>query len=480
MDELNEARLELSRLEQKEKELVEDLLKIRNDTEIQRNIILSSCPANASPIRNLPGEILLRIFDFDLQNSLYIISDAHFHRMRDLAGTSRHWRALVLGCPKFWTSIQFTRRWFKSTLQIHLEKSRQCLLDITVHSLESRALDQTTFTEMLDALVSHAHRWRSFVIYGGIRRVILDRILERLENTTFSSLTRVTLLDWGVPPEDLFLDDSVTGDVNYPRFLSPGGCPRLKCLELKNFTIPEDIHFPASLTTVDFRRNFFSNPTFLQSADLSQQLTSISLFGGARSWVLSSNTIHFPLLEKLTLCGTGMGQVFAAIISPKLRHVEYAPDFFERGFGDIFAHLQSKFSNVNFFSFVFPILPARDVPNTAKLICLAFPNVLHADLRLISAIAFFEFRNGSRAVDYWDHIQTLTLHADGTSLPWRVPEHFIEWLSARLDKGLPKLHVKVIRMEQGESHHVNPFLSSHNMDNYCIVEMVAVPRPHFS
>lgn len=241
-----------------------------------------------------------------------------------------------------------------------------------------------------------------------------------------------------------------------------------------NFTIPKDISAPPSLTALDFRCKFFSNATFLQSTTLSQQLTSISLLGSLLSGALGSNTIHFPLLEKLSLRGVGLKQFFRTIIAPKLRHVEYIPGFLEPGHGDIFVDLRSKFSNVQFFAFEYLTLREKDSPNAAKLICLAFPNVLHADLELSAENAFFEFMEGSRAVDYWDHIQTLTIKT--AYLPWRVTENFIEWLSARLARGLPKLHVKMIHKRGGGSRRVKPFLSSDNMDNYCIVEMVDAPR----
>ena len=189
MDGLDGAWLELFCLEQKEKGLLGDIPKIQNATEIQRNTILTgSFPANASPIRNLPSEILLRIFDFDLHDSLPPKFNTHFHfyHIRDLAGTSRHWRALVLGCPRFWTNIQLTPQWHRSILQIHLKRSCRSLLDITVHTLETwLSVDQNTLTEMLNALVSHAHRWRSLVILDGVSGTSLDHILERLEHTAF-------------------------------------------------------------------------------------------------------------------------------------------------------------------------------------------------------------------------------------------------------------------------------------------------------
>ncbi|KAL4075233.1 hypothetical protein V8B97DRAFT_1896839 [Scleroderma yunnanense] len=477
MDELDEARLELSRLEQTERELLEHLSDIRCAAESQQSIILSSRPDNASPIGDLPAEILLRVLDLHLQNALDPASDAYLIRKRDLAGVSQHWKNIVLGCPKFWTSIDFTPKWLGPTLLTHLEKSGQCLVDIKVHSWgRNCAVDDDILIEMLDALVSHAHRWRSLVIRDDVSRSFLDRILERLDQVTFPSLTCVSIIEWArwLDREGLRWDDLFRERVDhYPRFLWSNGCPRLKCLELSDFIIPDDIQAPPSLTTLALELSHFSHSIFFQSS-LSQQLTSLSLFRGLYSLPFILNSIHFPLLEELVLRITGVGHFLAAIIAPKLRHIDYIPLIGEQPFSVVFVHLQSKFSTVQYISLELPILD-MDPPNAAQLVCMAFPNVLHAELSLDATLPFFKLRDGSRAVNYWGHVQTLTLKARTDSLPWRVPEYFLEWLNERMDRGFPKLVLRVLQIGAAISYRGTPLLSSDSLDDYCILEVENVP-----
>ena len=197
MDELTEARVELARLENQEKQLIEQLYNVRTAVRAQRIKLDELIRRTHAPIDRLPNELLLRIIELSIHASVLAFPscDVHRHRKLELACVSRHWRDMVLGFPRLWTTIRVSPTWSEPFVKAHVARSCQSPLDI-----EICAQDVTqSFRASMDILANCAQRWRSFTIRSGpfYGHCVLSVLLERMEHDVFPSLTRVSVR--GVP-----------------------------------------------------------------------------------------------------------------------------------------------------------------------------------------------------------------------------------------------------------------------------------------
>ncbi|KAI6029840.1 hypothetical protein BKA83DRAFT_4489770 [Pisolithus microcarpus] len=233
MNELFDARAKLARLKRRELELVEELLDVHKAVAAQKLVIDELIKASTIPLINrLPNELLAQIF-------LLIRSERE-----KLVHVSRRWRAVVFDTPSIWNEIILgCYEGRPGLLKLHLERSRQTPLTVTLDS------DQQP---ELDVVLLHASRIRFLLIFGGAQHII-----DRLASFTFPAL------------EFLLLHGS------YDRPLPSG---------------------PAAgqLSTSAPRTTCLSNIPV-------QSLIHLSLEGPMDSWRLPPDSIHFPVLESLKL-----------------------------------------------------------------------------------------------------------------------------------------------------------------------------------
>ena len=239
MDELAQARVELTLLEEKARDLLKQLLDVRTTIATQRAKIdeLSRTSLRPNIINRLPTEILVFILDLDVHTHHYP------ERKQKLAGVCQRWRDVILQTPCFWSTIYVASD--ASLVNTHLERSRGTLLDIFIQgapfSLPSKYL---ALLPGLDIAMDCAHRWRSLLVtashyyiddndYNEDEELLTDFIADRINHLHFPSLKSVTI--------------SPLCDVGSLDFLSIARAPALEHLEHGEFMTIHDIFNPVAM-----------------------------------------------------------------------------------------------------------------------------------------------------------------------------------------------------------------------------------------
>ena len=420
MGELAEARAELARLKEKERDLVNQLLAVRAEISFQNVHISSLIKVRRRPaIHLLPNEILISIFDLVIHDNLYY--SLMGERRQQLAGVSRKWRDLILDTPTLWSTIVVTKQDIKFTENC-VKKSRKTLLDIIVMSI----------SPALEVVISYSHRWRSLTLIDGERGrpslgdVVVKKI--EIENLDFPSLRHVTIPSLMV--------------TSYPNFLFSTRTPALEHLQVGNGRTWNDFYPVPTLKSLDLT---FSNHSDYGRSFLylipTQSLTSLSLSGRIDTWILQSDSIHFPHLKALTLRINRMNMFLKAIVAPNLERFVYSLRNGNARPSELFNELDSKFDNVHYFCFSSVNLK----PNTtdAEALCRAFPHVHHVELDSNGVLGLFTLRSpcGKFRADLWSDLESLTLHKPSASW-WGDLELFQSWLVERR-----RLHSRLTRIK---------------------------------
>ncbi|KAF7300571.1 3-beta hydroxysteroid dehydrogenase isomerase family [Mycena chlorophos] len=139
---------------------------------------VSACRNAFAPVRRLPPEILLRIFEIVAQlrttRNQYTDWDDNLKKrhLSAAAGVCSHWRKLILGTSSLWCSIDAdlrhcsdSRRMAKRLLRRALKLSQKSpWLDFTLK------LEEIDDTSAIDTLTEEAERWRSVTlsVSGGV------------------------------------------------------------------------------------------------------------------------------------------------------------------------------------------------------------------------------------------------------------------------------------------------------------------------
>lgn len=339
----------------------------------------------------------MRIIELTLQNPLPGC-DPHHHVKRELASVSRHWRNLILGSPGLWNCIRISQSWSVPFVEAHVARSAECPLDIEVclatgwYSPDGLGWD--AFHGRLDAVLRCRHRWRSLDLQTADTYIILQFIT--LGGPI--SFKRLTIIDHDMTGLFWFGTYKDWSPVNY---LKLQGQIYLSYLsELSNLETLI-LHIPISDEFLYGHMEFSL-----------RKLKTFWLSGSTKNFRFLPDTLHFPLLDSLSVNVISARGLMEAIVAPNLRHVCYKPYSRDSDMSFVFGNLSSKFSSVEHlclrdFSELWQAARGIDV-ESAEAAAKAFPSVRHVELHARHIEAFFSSEVTCPA-DHWEYLQTLEI-----------------------------------------------------------------------
>lgn len=372
MEGLSVARAELARLQRRELELLQEFFDVHKAIEAQKSVIDELIKASAVPcIDRLPNELLARIF--------LLIK----YERKILASVSCRWRAVIMDTPRIWSEIYLSRYvTLPRKLKLHLERSRQAPLSISIH------FDQPE----LEVVFPHAHRIHTLEISGDAAA-----ILDKISCLTFPSLK--------------FLCVNLHSDSTYLLLPLYSRTPALKCLELEGLKGPPSA---SSLTT-----SHLGNTTPHSTSRIipAESLTHLSLVGIIKSWGFRRDSIHFPVLEYLTLQISDPMSFLEALVAPKLEHFEFVKESGRNLICRPFDGPTSKFDNVRLVTFSpsFEGKVGRRALESAQEFCLVFRGVRHATMHmkyffsLVSPCQKVHHPDDYRPIENWVRLEYLEI-----------------------------------------------------------------------
>ena len=490
MDELAQARVELTLLEEKAQQLLKQLLDVRATIATQRARIdgLSRTSLRPSTINRLPTEILVFILDLDVHTHDYL------DRKQELASVCRRWRDVILQTPCFWSTIYVPSD--ASSINIHLERSRGTLLDIVIECAPFAPPNYLALPLGLDIVMACAHRWCSLLVTEAGdysfdcssdhpeeegEEMLTGFIADRINHLHFPSLKSATI--------------SLPCDLGFLGFLSVAHAPALEHLELDNFITKNDILNPVAMLKtlkLDFDMGYFIDYPLCWSLVPTQALTKLSLCGETKLSSLEPSSLYFPSLMSLEMVRvTKIGPILDAIVAPNLEQVNCS--HCDESLSDSLSGFGSKFTNVRQLSFSrsgrwgLSELSPRDTMR----FCEAFPGVHHVELDggdwpyiFYSPWNRFEESSNSHIqcpMDLWTELKSLTFN--GLDPLWQKGSGLFAWLDRRRASSPQQLHVKVKRPHPTKvdqslgQHSIRPY---ERMKEYCILELDGFSSTDFS
>ncbi|KAI6026641.1 hypothetical protein BKA83DRAFT_4246003 [Pisolithus microcarpus] len=391
MDELDEARAELARLEGTERTIFKQLVEIRVAIKKQKSTIEELIKKRPPVINRLPVELLSWIFRFLLVHNDSFTSTEPLgpakHR-KGLSMVSRLWRNVILDTPEFWSDIVLTDDQPPDIafLEIQLRRSRKVPLNITI--------------------TGRADRWQRLHVFK-VRYSILYDILRALESMEFPSLKEIHM--------------DMQGEFTHSLDRLPFQAPALRKLKLLDFIFPRGFATAATLTTLELtlgrRLSGAPAPQIEFPAHFpTHSLTVLSLTKYASGWLFQRDSIHLPLLDVLALAANDPERVMKAIVAPKLAHFGFStpPMDHHISFGT-----GSKFNHVQTFNCIDPDTYQRIDGDT---LCQEFRGTI--DLRVAPA-------------DHCTSLEHITIF--GLDFHSKKFDPLVRWLTKRRALGRPRI-----------------------------------------
>ncbi|KAJ7146976.1 hypothetical protein C8R44DRAFT_973518 [Mycena epipterygia] len=325
--------LEIARYDSEIKRLQERLDELKSDREKLQSYA-HGCRSVFSPVRRLPPELLIEIFEMCAPPGVHYISETttpieELERLAkkyllQLSQVCSHWYGLVMGTARLWSTIVVD-----TTLWSEIPASPPTLIDLVVRSLEHSgshplslqcavSIADSNHELVLELLAQHSGRWRqlyfwndlpSFQIIAAVKGNLpllegLDisnqnnshwtdtgsfAVAPRLNKVTFTgNAAQIPTLPWGQILDFIYYNsgwNDLVDALNLIHRLSTNSRCDLS-LDISDISIP--IHFPPIVSNVSRLFMFFT-------ADPNQEQTTEIL--GA---VLASLTL--PCLQELGLC----------------------------------------------------------------------------------------------------------------------------------------------------------------------------------
>ncbi|KAI6155683.1 hypothetical protein BKA82DRAFT_991318 [Pisolithus tinctorius] len=457
MDELAEARASLALLEEQERQLLERLCNVRSGVRVQRKrideLVKRLIPP---PISRLPITVLDQIFHLAVNDGDWSVF-ANLYTKEKLARVSRRWRNVILTTPGLWTNIAINPRWSASLVSAHVTRSRECPLDIEICFWDFND-EFPRFCELLGLVISCGYRWRSLVIQFNHEN-LEGRIIRRLWDVMFASLKRAVI--------------DVTHKVDYPPFLDPQHARTLEYLDLGEGIELDNFSAAASLKSLCLKYPPLTAPLLLSITSL-RTLT----ISGPNCGALLPDSIHFPLLESLTVKLEDPRSFLGAVVTPRLGYFTWSLPELSTRWSVIFADLEGKFPNVQHLCLQFSENSASYAHiQDAVAIYAAFPGVRHIEMDMLDFLAFCEAGwddTPLSTADRWTHLERLSLvqlHCED------VIDSFIEWLHARKLRGRPPLQVTLSELNADDDVLKSPWLISlyNSLHECCVLELKDLP-----
>ncbi|KAI5994843.1 hypothetical protein EDD15DRAFT_2431457 [Pisolithus albus] len=431
MDELDEARAELARLEGAESTIFKQLVEIRAAIKKQKSRIEEFIKKRPL-INRLPVELLSWIFRFVLvhDDSFTSTELLGLAKLREgLSTVSRLWRNVILDTPEFWSHIVLADGRSPDTafLEMQLRRSRKVPLNITITG-QVEYEELRSIRRWLNVLTSSADRWHRLHVFKVCSGIVYE-LLDALHHVEFPSLNEIHM--------------DLHGEFTYPLDLLPFHAPALRKLKLFDFILPTLFSTAATLTTLELtlgrRLSRVPAPDMKFPARFpTQSLTVLSLTSCTSGWVYQPDSIHLPLLDVLTLAIDSPKGVMQAIVAPKLAHfgfstpVRWHPLRF--GTGSKFNHVQT----FNCFD------PHQMIDGDA--LCQEFRGVRHIGIHPNSINVLFTpciQASGSESApaDHCTSLEHITIFGLDFHSERFVP--LVRWLAKRRELGLPRISVRL-------------------------------------
>ncbi|KIK26289.1 hypothetical protein PISMIDRAFT_8974 [Pisolithus microcarpus 441] len=409
MDELDEARAELARLEGTERTIFKQLVEIRVAIKKQKSTIEELIKKRPPVINRLPVELLSWIFRFLLVHNDSFTSTEPLgpakHR-KGLSMVSRLWRNVILDTPEFWSDIVLTDDQPPDIafLEIQLRRSRKVPLNITITGRFKRL---------------HVFKVRYSILYD---------ILRALESMEFPSLKEIHM--------------DMQGEFTHSLDRLPFQAPALRKLKLLDFIFPRGFATAATLTTLELtlgrRLSGAPAPQIEFPAHFpTHSLTVLSLTNYASGWLFQRDSIHLPLLDVLTLAANDPERVMKAIVAPKLAHFGFStpPRDHHISFGT-----GSKFNHVQTFNCIDPDTYQRIDGDT---LCQEFRGVRHIGMYPETIDVLFT-PGGQLRVAPADHCTSLEhITIFGLDFHSKKFDPLVRWLTKRRALGRPRISVRL-------------------------------------
>ncbi|KAI5994842.1 hypothetical protein EDD15DRAFT_2366361 [Pisolithus albus] len=440
MDELDEARAELARLEGAERMVCKQLVEIRAAITKQKCRIEEFIKKRPPVIDCLPVELLSCIF-----RSLLVYNDSFTltellglaNRRRGLSMVSRLWRNVILDTPEVWSDIVLTDEQPPNIafLEIQLRRSHKVPLNVTIAG-RSEVGRGNSIRPWINVLTSSADRWQRLHVFK-VRGNILHDILDALKSVEFPSLKEIHM--------------DMHGQLTNCLDLLPFHAPALRKLKLLDFVLPPTFSTAATLTTLELtlgrRLSRMPAPQIEFPAHFpTQSLTVLSLTSYTSGWLYEPDSIHLPLLEVFTLAANDPGRVMKAIVAPNLAHFGFSTPPRDRhvSFGT-----GSKFNHVQTFNCIDPNTHQRI---DGRTLCQEFRGVRHIGIYPNSINVLFSpgiRTSGSESApaDHCTSLEHITIFGLDFYSERFVP--LVRWLTKRRELGLPRILVRLSSLPSG-------------------------------
>ncbi|KAI6118596.1 hypothetical protein EV401DRAFT_1553967 [Pisolithus croceorrhizus] len=179
MDDVNQARAELARLESVEQGYFRQMLATHRAVKVQRSEVEGLIRKQNLTIHCLPNELLVLTFSFAIARPTYGKSNKPtvigYYCRRRMACVSRRWRDIILATPTLWNDIYLTSQLNQPALVSQLKRSQGVLLDIAMMEKSNDYINR----DLLPCLRPTTYCWHSLHISSYERTTI--HVLSKLE-----------------------------------------------------------------------------------------------------------------------------------------------------------------------------------------------------------------------------------------------------------------------------------------------------------